>query len=80
MQVELLIKELEETLQTRFSDGGYLYDIFWSECNDGWMINVYDESYGELVDEDGELIDDAISDGGLCTGTAKDAIFMFLGE
>lgn len=38
MQVELLIKELDETLQTRFSDGG------------------------------------------LCTGTAKDAIFMFLGE
>ena len=73
------IAELEANQKVRFSTGGYLYDIWWSDCNDGWMINVYDED-DDIFDEDGELDDSSAFDGGLCTGSAENAVLMFIGE
>ncbi len=50
------------------------YSIWWSDGNNGYMVEVFDPSelnIGEELESDR---------GGLCTGSAKDAVFMFMGE
>ena len=43
--------------------------VFYSDCNDGYMYNVYDR----LPQDDSLNCDD---NGGLCTGSMRDAIGM----
>ena len=58
--------ELEDTLEIQFVHNNQEIDIFWSHSNDAWMIDVLDTQSGTPVD------------GGLCTGSAKDAVEFFL--
>lgn len=45
-------------------------DIFYSELNDGYMYNIYDTTNSHQKDTRDSL------DGGLCTGTMKEALEM----
>jgi len=57
--------KLAEKLNTEgavvFLEKGFMYSVFESEMNEGFMVSI--------LDEDGEE-----EDGGLCTGYAFDAI------
>jgi len=53
-----------------FEDGGRIYQIWSSISEDGYMYECYDMS--DFISGD-EL---ASEDGGLCTGSARDAILM----
>ena len=47
---------------------GLTIDIFYSEMNEGWMYELY---------EDSSKLEDGVSyDGGLCTGSLEDALEM----
>ena len=50
------------------------YEIFES-AEGGYAINVYSSADR---DEDGELLDSNMIDGGYCSGSAKDAVIFML--
>lgn len=50
------------------------YEIFESD-ESGYVVNVYSSADR---DEDGELLDSNIIDGGHCTGSARDAVEFML--
>ena len=60
-----LAEKLNDELEVVFTELGFVYRVFHSELNEGYMV--------EVLDEDGEEID-----GGLCTGNAVDAIEFML--
>ena len=59
---------LESEHAVTFEDGDTIYRI-WAN-DEGWNVNVYEEH------QDGDHFYE--SDGGLCTGTARDAIEFML--
>ena len=61
------IRELEETGSCAILANGYLYVIRESDMEEGYMVDKYDPY--DLEDP---------FDGGLCTGTAKDAVEFLL--
>jgi hypothetical protein len=68
------VKILEENISVNFEHEDEFYSIWWSDGNDGYMVEVFNPSelnIGEELESDR---------GGLCTGSAKDAVFMFMGE
>ena len=72
-----LAKKLEQFGIVRFEHCGSYYEIFESTTSDGYMVNLYLD--GELDDE-GYYLEDNGYDGGLCTGTALEAIEFMLKE
>jgi len=63
--IKKLATILDRDLEVEFNYRGFNYEIFYSESNDcGWMIEIHD---------DGVEVD-----GGLCTGSAYDAIEFML--
>jgi hypothetical protein len=77
INVEELAAELEEKQELYIENECIVYFIWWSFTNDGWYYEVYhgeiDFTTLEEYQEEGEEID-----GGLCTGTEKDAIEMMI--
>lgn len=75
---ETKIEELANILKTnRFIDFQYqslFYQIFESS-ELGYVVNIYSSNE---KDENGDLLDSNLIDGGLCTGSAKDAIEFLL--
>lgn len=76
--LELCTTTLEENKAVQFVYKGFFYDIFESACEIGWVVNVYPNAKDKIFDEDNQLIDEQQIDGGLCTGSAKDAIYFML--
>ena len=80
---EEVLDFLLEFNEVTFFDESYLYFVRSSD-NGGWMYDIYnvedcpkDEDCYPLLDEDDEV--NSI-DGGLCCGTAQDAIEMAIGN
>ncbi len=75
---DYMIQELAKKLDNRdsvdFIHNGFYYEIFES-AEPGYIVNVYSSNER---DEYGEYLDKHIVDGGLCTGTAKNAIEFML--
>ncbi len=75
---ETKVKELADILNTNksleFEYKGLYYQILES-CEYGYVVNIYSSNE---KDEDDDYIDSNIIDGGLCTGSAKDAITFIL--
>ncbi|WP_294964134.1 hypothetical protein [Sulfurimonas sp.] len=74
-RVDELVKSLENVDVVEFVHSGFYYEIFESTCNDGFAVNVYSSNE---KDEYGDYIDKYLIDGGLCTGSVKDAIEFML--
>lgn len=74
MSNELNIKELADILKTNksleFQYKNLYYQIFESS-ELGYCVNVYSTNQ---KDENGDYLDCNLVDGGVCTGSAKDAI------
>lgn len=68
---ESLINELESNKIIEFEHFGLWYYIFESETDAGYYIDIYE-------DEETMLEREESMNGGLCTGTAKDALEMFI--
>ena len=63
--IEELTEELENDHSTAFFiEGDEWVRIFWSDANNGYMVKLYRDGYHV--------------DGGLCTGTARDAVEFML--
>ncbi len=73
-KIMALSKMLENGKTVEFIFSGFYYEIFES-TNSGYIVNVYSDNQR---DEDGYYLDKNILDGGLCTGSAKDAIGFML--
>ena len=62
-------KTLEEKGEVAILFNGYLYIVYDSVQEDGYMVDKYDPF---------DLGGDNIMDGGLCTGSAQDAVEFLL--
>lgn len=69
-----LASKLKEVSRVEFEYNNSFYEIFES-TERGYMINIYSSNE---KDEDDEYLYENNFDGGLCTGTAKDAIQFML--
>lgn len=69
-----LASKLQEVGRVEFEYNSSFYEIFES-TEGGYMINIYSSNE---KDEDNEYLYENNFDGGLCTGTAKDAIQFML--
>lgn len=67
-------KTLEETKEVEFSYNEFYYEIFES-ADSGFIVNVYAD---DEKDEDGYYLDKHIVDGGLCSGSSRDAVEFML--
>jgi len=65
---------LENASTIEFIHNGCYYEIFES-ADTGYIVNVYSD---DIRDEYGEHLEEHIIDGGLCTGSAEDAIGFML--
>ena len=65
---------LENNQPIDFKYNGFYYEIFQSLNDDGYIVNVYSTN----EKKDGSYIEKNLVDGGLCSGTAKDAIYFML--
>ena len=74
--LEVCAIELKKEGAVQFAYNGFFYDLFESSCEIGWSINIYSNNKDIIFDEDGQLIDEQQIDGGLCTGSARDAVSM----
>ena len=70
LAISTLAKILKLYQRVEFRYNNLYYEIFDSSAT-GYVINIYSS---DKKDEDGYYIDENIVDGGLCTGTNKDAI------
>lgn len=69
-QIETYVSMLESGLTAHFTYDGCYYEIFES-IEEGYVVNVYSSNEKDVNDE---YMDHHIIDGGLCTGSAIDAI------
>ena len=65
---------LKKDTYVEFNYNNLFYEIFESS-NGGYMVNLYSSNE---KDEDGEYLEDNIVEGGLCTGSASDAVCFLL--
>jgi len=65
---------LESAGTIEFIHNGFYYEIFES-ADTGYVVNVYSD---DARDEYGEYLEEHIVDGGLCTGSAEDAVGFML--
>ena len=67
--------KLRKNRNVEFKFGGCIIDIFESS-EGGWHITVYEEDAKK--DENGDFNEDDEIDGGLCTGSAINAVTFFI--
>ena len=65
---------LEKDKSVEFKYDNLFYEIFES-CDTGYIINLYSS---DEKDEDGEYLEINNIDGGLCTGSASDAVWFMV--
>ena len=72
-------KELEDTLENgetiEFKYNGLFYEIFEFVTSAGYIVNIYSS---DEKDENDEYLEENLVDGGLCSGSAEDAILFML--
>lgn len=76
MNYKTIIKlknKLDETGQIEFEHSNLYYEIFISD--DDYVINIYSSNE---KDEDDEYLEKNLVDGGLCSGSASDAIWFMV--
>jgi len=75
---ESKIEELAGILQSanivEFFHKGLYYEVFLS-ADSGYIVNIYSS---DERDDEGELIESNMLDGGLCSGSEKDAVSFML--
>lgn len=74
VELKKLANILESNKTVEFIHNGFYYEIFKS-ADTGYIVNVYSS---DKKDEYGEYIEDNCIDGGLCSGSAEDAIGFML--
>jgi len=67
-------KILEDGNTAEFIYNDFYYEIFES-CDEGYVVNIYSCNQR---DENGDYLDKYMIDGGLCTGSARDAVEFML--
>lgn len=73
-RIKSFVKTLEDTQEVEFSYNEFYYEIF--ESSDiGYIVNVYSS---DEKDGDGDYLEENELDGGLCTGSARDAVEFML--
>ena len=65
---------LEKDKLVEFIYNNLFYEIFES-CDTGYIVNLYSS---DEKNEDGEYLEENIVDGGLCTGSASDAVWFMV--
>ena len=65
---------LEKNKSVEFKYNNLFYEIFES-CDSGYIVNLYSS---DEKDEDGEYLEINNVDGGLCTGSASDAVWFMV--
>ena len=73
-RIKSFVKTLEENKTVHFSYNEYYFEIFESATDSGYVVNVYSSD----EKEDNEYIEANLLDGGICTGSALDAIYFML--
>ena len=73
-RIKSFVKMLEDNQEVEFSYNEFYYEIFQS-IESGYIINVYSS---DEKDGDGYYLEVNELDGGLCTGSARDAIEFML--
>lgn len=71
LAISTLAKILDLYQRVEFKYKDQYFEVFISDSENGYMINVYSNSQ---KDEDGYFLDENIVDGGLCSGNSCDAI------
>ena len=69
-KIYTLARVLKNEKNVEFKHNGFYYEVFES-ADSGYVVNLYSN---DKKDEDGEYLDKYLVDGGLCTGSAKDAV------
>ena len=73
-RINSLARVLRNEESVEFKYNGFFYEIFESS-DTGYVVNVYSSNE---KDEYGEYMEEFNVDGGLCTGTAQNAISFML--
>lgn len=73
-KIKAFAEILEDAQTIEFIFNGLFYEIFES-ADSGYIVNVYSD---DKRDEYGEYLEENAIDGGLCTGSAEDAIGFML--
>jgi hypothetical protein len=72
--ISRLANILEKEKSVEFKYNNLFYEIFES-CDTGYIVNLYSKNE---KNEDGEYLEENIVDGGLCTGSASDAVWFMV--
>lgn len=77
--IELYAGILESEQAVTFEHNNIIYRIWWSDDNEGWYLELLEEN-NELWNAELKYTEEAWTeaDGGLCTGSARDAIEFML--
>ena len=70
--INILTKRLKKVLDVAFQYEDTVYLIFWSECNNGWMIDIFEDCNENETSE--SLSEREDYESMLCTGKAKQAV------
>ena len=73
-KIKKLIKTLMQNKAVEFRHNGFYYEVFES-AESGYIVNLYSS---DTRDEYGSYLDEYLIDGGLCAGSASDAIGFML--
>ena len=73
-KINSLARVLKNENSVEFKYNGFFYEVFES-ADTGYIVNVYSD---DGRDEDAEYREANLIDGGLCTGSARDAIEFML--
>jgi len=76
MAIIALSKFLLLNKSVEFTYNNLYYEVFES-ADSGYIVNLYSSNE---KDDEGEYMEEFIVDGGLCTGSAKDAIEFMLSK
>jgi len=73
-KINRLSRILKNETSVEFQHNGFYYEVFES-ADTGYIVNLYSCN---KKDENGKYLDKYELDGGLCTGSARDAIEFML--
>jgi len=66
---------LKEEKRVHFTYNEFYYEIFESSCSDGYVVNVFSSDEKDVY---GEYLEKYVVDGGLCSGSPRDAVEFML--
>ena len=72
--ISRLANILEKEKSVEFKYNNLFYEIFES-CDTGYIVNLYSS---DEKDKNGEYLETNNVDGGLCTGSASDAVWFMV--